>query len=72
MRIRWTPTAAADLQGIYDYLREHEPHLARPTVLESVILLARLRSFPFVGTRAARKAPANYRIDGCHTSLPTV
>jgi hypothetical protein len=34
MRIRWTPVAAADLQGIYDYLREHEPHLARPTVIE--------------------------------------
>ena len=25
MRIRWTPTAAADLQNIYDYLKEHEP-----------------------------------------------
>ena len=34
MRIRWTPTAAADLQNIYDYLKEHEPHLARPTVIE--------------------------------------
>ena len=22
MRIRWTPAAAADLQGIYDYLKE--------------------------------------------------
>jgi plasmid stabilization system protein ParE len=34
MRIRWTPTAAADLQSICDYLKEHEPHLARPTVIE--------------------------------------
>jgi plasmid stabilization system protein ParE len=34
MRIRWTPTAAADLRSIYDYLKEHEPHLARPTVIE--------------------------------------
>ncbi len=34
MRIRWTPTAAADLQNIYDYLREHEPHLAKPTVIK--------------------------------------
>jgi plasmid stabilization system protein ParE len=34
MRIRWTPTAAADLQGIYDCLREHEPHLVRATVIE--------------------------------------
>jgi hypothetical protein len=34
MRIRWTPTAAADLQNIYDYLKEHESHLAQPTVIE--------------------------------------
>ena len=34
MRIRWTPTAAADLQKFYDYLKEHEPHLAQPTVIE--------------------------------------
>lgn len=33
MRIRWTPAAADDLQHIYDYLIEHEPRLARPTVL---------------------------------------
>jgi plasmid stabilization system protein ParE len=25
MRIRWTPAAAADLQSINDYLREHHP-----------------------------------------------
>jgi plasmid stabilization system protein ParE len=30
MHIRWTPTAAEDLQSIYDYLKEHEPHLAPP------------------------------------------
>jgi toxin ParE1/3/4 len=34
MRVRWTPTAAADLQNIYDYLKEHEPHLTQPTVIE--------------------------------------
>lgn len=34
MRLRWTPTAAADLQSIYDYLKKHEPHLAQPTVIE--------------------------------------
>jgi plasmid stabilization system protein ParE len=25
MRIRWTPAAAADLQNISDYLKEHHP-----------------------------------------------
>jgi len=34
MRIRWTFAAAADLERIRDYLQEHEPHLARPTVLK--------------------------------------
>jgi plasmid stabilization system protein ParE len=26
MRIRWTPAAAADLQHISDYLKDHHPH----------------------------------------------
>jgi plasmid stabilization system protein ParE len=32
MRIRWTPAAAADLQGISDYIKEHHPHCRDPTV----------------------------------------
>ena len=32
MRIRWTPAAAADLQRISDYLREHHPHYRQPTM----------------------------------------
>jgi hypothetical protein len=36
MRIRWTLAAAADLERIKDYLQEHYPHLARPTVLKRV------------------------------------
>ena len=31
MRIRWTPPAAADLQNISDYLREHHPQYRQPT-----------------------------------------
>ncbi len=46
MRIRWTPTAAADLQNIYDYLREHEPHLAKPTVIEIRKSVRSLKKFP--------------------------
>jgi plasmid stabilization system protein ParE len=49
MRIRWTPTAAADLQSIYDYLREHEPPLARPTVIEIRKSAGSLKSSPTVG-----------------------
>ncbi len=49
MRIRWTPAAVADLQGIYDYLREHEPHLARPTVIEIRKSVRSLKKFPLRG-----------------------
>jgi toxin ParE1/3/4 len=49
MRIRWTPSAAADLQSIYDYLKEHEPHLARPTVIEIRKSALSLKRFPLRG-----------------------
>ena len=49
MRIRWTPAAAADLQGIYDYLKEREPHLARPTVIEIRKSARSLKKFPLRG-----------------------
>ena len=32
MRIRWTPAAAADLQNISDYLKEHHPRYRDPTM----------------------------------------
>lgn len=32
MRIRWTVPAASDLERIKDYLQEHFPHFAEPTV----------------------------------------
>ncbi len=32
MRIRWTPAAAADLQSVSEYLREHNPQYRRPTM----------------------------------------
>ena len=49
MRIRWTPAAAADLRGIYDYLKEHEPHLARPTVIKIRKSALSLKKFPLRG-----------------------
>ncbi|MGA7928163.1 MAG: type II toxin-antitoxin system RelE/ParE family toxin [Candidatus Sulfotelmatobacter sp.] len=51
MRIRWTPAAAEDLQGIYDYLKEHEPHLARPTVIEIRESARSLKKFPQRGRK---------------------
>jgi len=32
MRIRWTPAAAADLQRINDYLKDHHPHYQMATI----------------------------------------
>lgn len=49
MPIRWTPAAAADLQGIYDYLKEHESHLARPTLIEIRKSARSLKKFPLRG-----------------------
>ena len=49
MRIRWTPTAAADLQNIYDYLKQHEPHLAQPTIIEIRKSARSLKKFPLRG-----------------------
>ena len=49
MRIRWTPTAAADLQNSYDYLKKHEPHLAQPTIIEIRKSARSLKKFPLRG-----------------------
>ncbi len=51
MRIRWTPAAAADLKSIHEHLREHEPHLARPTVIEIRKAVRSLKKFPNRGRK---------------------
>ena len=51
MRLRWTPTAAADLQNIYDYLKENEPHLARSTIIEIRKSVRSLKKFPLRGRK---------------------
>ena len=53
MRIRWTPAAADDLQQIHEYLREHEPHLARFTVIALREAIYSLRKFPHRGKPGA-------------------
>jgi toxin ParE1/3/4 len=49
MRIRWTPAAAGDLEHIYEYLSQHEPHLARPTVIALREAIYSLKQFPHLG-----------------------
>ena len=72
MRIRWTPTAATDLQNIYDYLQEHEPHLARPTVIEIRKSAHSLKKFPLRGRKGREQGTRrNYCSGACRISSLT-
>jgi len=68
MRIRWTPAAAADLKHIHDYLREHEPHLARPTVIEIRNAVRSLKDFPNRGRKG--REPGSREL--LHQRLPHI
>lgn len=49
MRIRWTKVAAADMQAISDYLREHHPHYPQPIMRNLYQRLRELKSAPCIG-----------------------
>jgi len=51
MRIRWTPAAAADLQHINDYLKEHHPQYRRPTMRKLYEAVCALKEWPQRGCR---------------------
>ena len=68
MRIRWTPAAAADLTAIYDYLKEHEPHQARSTIVELRQGIRLLKQFPRMG-RAGRQKDTRELL---HKRLPHI
>jgi addiction module RelE/StbE family toxin len=46
MRIRWTPAAAADLQDISNYLKEHHPHYRQPTMQKLYDTIRALKEWP--------------------------
>ncbi len=54
MRIRWTPAAAADLQNLSDYLKDHHPHYRQPTVRRVYAAVQSLKEWPHRG-RAGRE-----------------
>jgi addiction module RelE/StbE family toxin len=67
MRIRWTPEAASDLDYIKDYLIEHFPDLAEPTVVKLYEAIRSLKRMPNrgrpgreTGTRELVLAPLPY------------
>jgi toxin ParE1/3/4 len=45
-RIRWAPAAADDLEEIRNYLREHHPSLAQPTIRRLYDAARSLKRFP--------------------------
>jgi plasmid stabilization system protein ParE len=49
MVISWTPAAAADLQHISDYLKDHHPHYREPTVRKIYGALQFLKQWPNSG-----------------------
>ena len=49
MRIRWTPAAAADLQHISDYLKEHHPQYREPTLRKLYDAVRALKDAPYRG-----------------------
>ena len=49
MRIRWTPAAAADLQHVSDYLKDHHPHYRQPTMRKVYAAIQSLREWPHRG-----------------------
>jgi len=49
MHIRWTPAAAADLQGINDYLKLHHPGYRHSTMRKLYETIRALRLSPYRG-----------------------
>ena len=49
MRIRWTNAAAADMQGISDYLKERHPLYRQPTMRKLYERIRALKDGPYVG-----------------------
>ena len=46
MRIRWTPAAAADLQHVSDYLKEHRPRFRQATIRKMYAVIQSLKDWP--------------------------
>jgi len=67
IRVRWTLPAADDLGSIKNYLQEHYPHFAEPTVRTIYQRIRSLKGLPYlgkpghcVGTRELALTPLPY------------
>jgi toxin ParE1/3/4 len=68
MRLRWTPPAADDLEGIKNYLKEHHPRLAEPTVRAIYQRIGSLKTTPNRGRPGHRSGTREMSL----TPLPYV
>jgi len=49
MRIRWTPSASADLEHISDHLRNRHPAYRKPTLRKLYEAIRSLKEWPYRG-----------------------
>jgi plasmid stabilization system protein ParE len=49
MRIRWTPPAVKDMQGISDHLKDHHPRYRQPTMRNLYEKIRALKETPRIG-----------------------
>jgi len=60
MRIRWTPAAAADLQQISDYLRDHHPNFRVETMRRIYRSIHSLKQWPRSGRIGCEEGTREY------------
>jgi plasmid stabilization system protein ParE len=68
MRLRWTVPAADDIEGIKNYLQEHQPHFAESTVRTIYQRVLSLKSAPNKGRPGHRSGTRELTV----TPLPSV
>jgi plasmid stabilization system protein ParE len=68
MRIRWTVPAAEDLESIGNYLQQHSPHFAEPTVRTIYQRIRSLKTSPNRGRPGHRSGTRELAL----TPLPYV
>jgi plasmid stabilization system protein ParE len=69
--IRWTREAATDLEQINEYLREHFPDLARPTISKLYASVISLKRMPHRADRGGDAVRENLSSRRFPTSLST-
>src|ERR1039458_6741324 len=72
MRVRWTVPAAEDLESIKNYLQQHYPHFAEPTIRTIYQRIRSLKTSPNRGRPGTAPAQENLRLRRSPTSWSTL